>query len=247
MNIASGTDKGTKRDNNQDSYTSFNINDVTCLIIADGMGGHKAGSTASSSACSIVAENVKRIAALEQICDENAGEILTSAISNANKTIYAKQLNDESLKGMGTTVVAAIITKNKIHVCNVGDSRAYVVGDGIKQITKDHSYVQDLIDNGVITKEEGNNHPNKNIITRAVGTEDTVQTDYFIIQRNDASKLIICTDGLTNMVSDSEILDILKVNDAQNSLKLLIEEANKNGGVDNITVIIVDFEEVNEL
>ncbi len=246
MKIATVTDKGMIREKNEDSFISFNIaNDVVCLVVADGMGGHRAGSIASTSVCSAVADAVKKMAGDCEITDENAGECLTEAIGIANKKLYSDQLTDETLKGMGSTVVAVILTQNKIHACNVGDSRLYVLSDTIKQITKDHSYVQDLIDNGVITKDEANNHPNKNIITRAVGTELTVQTDYFIIHRKEASKLIMCTDGLSNMVSDNEIEKVLKSNDAQAAANILVDMANENGGTDNITVIIVDFEEVN--
>ena len=151
---------------------------------------------------------------------------------------------DDSLSGMGTTIVAAIITNDTVHVCNAGDSRLYVIDSEIRQINKDHSFVQDLLDKGLITGEEAVTHPNKNIITRAVGTELNISTDYFSLSRDNINKLIMCTDGLTNFVNDSEIERILNENNADDANKILIDLANKNGGRDNITVINVDFNEV---
>ncbi len=245
MNIAVGTNRGMVREVNEDSFSTTQLNQNTCcLIIADGMGGHKAGQIASGLACSIITNHIKEVFDLKGINDENAGTCLADAISIANKKLYSDQLADESLSGMGTTVVAAVITQSNIHICSAGDSRLYVVDDKLKQITKDHSYVQDLLDKGLITGEEADKHPNKNIITRAVGTELNIDTDYFALSKDNITKLIMCTDGLTNFVSDSEIESILKNNDAQSANKILIDLANNNGGKDNITVINVDFEEV---
>lgn len=245
MNIAAGTNRGMVREINEDSFSTIQLNEnVCCLIIADGMGGHKAGQIASGLACSVITNHIKEVFESNGINDENACCCLVDAISIANKKLYSDQLADESLSGMGTTVVAAIVTENNIHICSAGDSRLYVVDGRLKQITKDHSYVQDLLDKGLITGEEAVSHPNKNIITRAVGTEFNIDTDYFVLPKGNITRLIMCTDGLTNFVSDSEIENILINNDAQKANRILIDLANNNGGKDNITVINVDFDEV---
>ncbi len=245
MNIAAGTNRGMVREVNEDSFSTTQLNKNTCcLIIADGMGGHKAGQVASGMACSIITNHIKEVFNSNGITDQNAASCLTDAINIANKKLYSDQLADESLSGMGTTVVAVIITQSNIHICSAGDSRLYVVDNKLRQITKDHSYVQDLLDKGLITGEEADKHPNKNIITRAVGTELNIDTDYFVLPTENITRLIMCTDGLTNFVSDNEIENILTNNSAQNANKILIDMANDNGGKDNITVINVDFEEV---
>lgn len=245
MIVSTGTNVGKVREVNEDSFSVLRLdNGVSFLIIADGMGGHKAGQVASATACSIISEYVKDLSQKNGIDDINAKECLENAITQANKQLYSSQLVNGELSGMGTTVVATIITDKHIHVCSAGDSRLYVIKNSIEQITKDHSYVQDLLDKGLITEQEALIHPNKNIITRAVGTELTISTDYFVLDTNDITKLIMCTDGLTNFVTDSEIERILKNNSADEANRILIELANKNGGKDNITVVNVDFEEV---
>ena len=241
MRIATGTNIGKVREINEDSFKSVKLDENSyCLVIADGMGGHKAGQIASATACTVITDYVKEIALRDNISNSNAKECLENAISIANKKLYSDQLIDDSLSGMGTTIVAAIT----VHVCNAGDSRLYVIDSEIRQITKDHSFVQDLLDKGLITGEEAVTHPNKNIITRAVGTELNISTDYFSLSRDNINKLIMCTDGLTNFVNDSEIERILNENNADDANKILIDLANKNGGRDNITVINVDFNEV---
>lgn len=245
MIVSTGTNVGKVREVNEDSFSAIQLdNGVHCLIIADGMGGHKAGQIASGSACSIIADFIKDLSQKQGIDDKNAKECLQNAINNANSKLYSDQLVNDELSGMGTTVVATIITDDIIHVCSAGDSRLYVVKDTITQITKDHSYVQDLLDKGLITGEEAETHPNKNIITRAVGTEYSISVDYFDVPRSNVKKLIMCTDGLTNFVKDDEIERILNENTASDANRKLIDLANKNGGKDNITIINVDFEEV---
>ena len=245
MIVSTGTNVGKVREVNEDSFSALKLdNGVYCLIIADGMGGHKAGQVASGTACSVITECVRELAQQHNITDQNAKECIENGIITANKKLYSYQIVNEELSGMGTTVVATIITENNIHVCSVGDSRLYVIRDSIEQITKDHSYVQDLLDKGLITEKEALTHPNKNLITRAVGTELSISTDYFVLERNTIKKLIMCTDGLTNFVNDKEMERILVKNSAEDANRILIDLANKNGGRDNITVINVDFEEV---
>ena len=245
MITAVGTDIGRVREINEDAFSVRRIDhDSYCMIIADGMGGHKAGETASRRACSIIGD---RICASLADCEWNSDsvfEVMQESISAANKTLYSAQLTDSELAGMGTTVVAVVVKGNRAFVCNVGDSRLYYISDDIVQITKDHSYVQDLLDKGLISETEAADHPNKNIITRAVGTDIDVSADVFELECASDSKIVMCTDGLSNFVTDKDILAIVTSNTPQVANKLLIEAANNNGGRDNITVINIDFGEV---
>ena len=245
MKIAVGTDIGRVREINEDAFCATKLDDnVYCLIVADGMGGHKAGQIASNTACGIIADKIKDGLSNGNFSSDKVFEVMCSAISAANKTLYSNQLADDSLSGMGTTVVAAVISGATAYICNVGDSRLYYISDGIVQITKDHSYVQDLVDKGLITAREAIDHPNKNIITRAVGTELDVEVDCFKIQCAQGSKIVMCSDGLSNFVDASFIQQAVTQNTPQAANKLLIETANNNGGRDNITVINIDFDEV---
>jgi protein phosphatase len=156
---------------------------------------------------------------------------------------------DESKQGMGTTIVAATIAKGKMCIANVGDSRLYVIGDTIEQITKDHSYVAEMVRQGKVDPKNASMHPDKNIITRAVGASDTIQTDFFEVDVKEGDTILLCSDGLTNMVTDDEICRIIReVSDLSEAGKTLVSEANKNGGSDNITVVLVkpDLDEVKE-
>ncbi|MBQ7900730.1 MAG: Stp1/IreP family PP2C-type Ser/Thr phosphatase [Clostridia bacterium] len=245
MKIAVGTDIGRVREINEDAFSATKLtDDVYCLIVADGMGGHRAGQIASNTACGIISDKIKDGLSNGSLSVDRMLEVMCGAISAANKTLYSNQLADDSLSGMGTTVVAAVIAGTTACVCNVGDSRLYYISDGIVQITKDHSYVQDLVDKGLITAREAIDHPNKNIITRAVGTELDVEVDCFKIECEPGSKIVMCSDGLSNFVEDSFIQQAVTKNDPQAANKLLIQTANNNGGRDNITVINIDFDEV---
>ncbi len=245
MKIAVGTDIGRVREINEDAFSVRKIgDDAYCVIVADGMGGHKAGQTASNMACSLVSDNISDELSDGEFSMDKAFDVIRTSIESANKTIYSDQLADNALSGMGTTVVAAVVCGNRVYVCNVGDSRMYYIDGGITQITKDHSYVQDLVDKGIITADEAADHPNKNIITRAVGTELKVEVDCFNVVCAPGSKIVMCTDGLSNFVSDEDILRIVESNAPQDANKLLIDTANNNGGRDNITVINIDFDEV---
>ena len=245
MKIAVGTDIGRVREINEDAFSVKKIGDnAYCVIVADGMGGHKAGQTASNMACSIVSDKISLELSNGEFSMDKAFEVMNGAIEAANKTLYSNQLADCNLSGMGTTVVAAVVNGNRVYICNVGDSRLYYIDGNITQITKDHSYVQDLVDKGIITSDEAVGHPNKNIITRAVGTELNVEVDCFNLECTPGSKIVMCTDGLTNFVSEENMLHIVENNSPQAANKLLIDTANNNGGRDNITVINIDFDEV---
>ena len=204
------------------------------FVVADGMGGHKAGDYASRYTIERVVASVSRNTGEEPIA------IMKEAINKANELLVAESREDESKSGMGTTLVIGTIIGNKLFVANIGDSRLYVVGQNMRQITRDHSLVDEMVRLGEINADEARVHPDKNIITRAVGTSDHVEADFFEVEITADDTILLCTDGLTNMVRDDEILDIIKKYDnAQAATMQLVKEANANGGRDNITVMII--------
>lgn len=237
MKTFSVTDAGVVREMNQDYYFSSDTavgNLPNLFIVADGMGGHKAGDYASRYTIERVVASVSRNTGEEPIA------IMKEAINKANELLVAESREDESKSGMGTTLVIGTIIGNKLFVANIGDSRLYVVGQNMRQITRDHSLVDEMVRLGEINADEARVHPDKNIITRAVGTSDHVEADFFEVEITADDTILLCTDGLTNMVRDEEILDIIKKYDnAQAATMQLVKEANANGGRDNITVMII--------
>lgn len=237
MKTFSVTDAGVVREMNQDYYFSSDTavgNLPNLFIVADGMGGHKAGDYASRYTIERVVASVSRNTGEEPIA------IIKEAINKANELLVAESREDESKSGMGTTLVIGTIIGNKLFVANIGDSRLYVVGQNMRQITRDHSLVDEMVRLGEINADEARVHPDKNIITRAVGTSDHVEADFFEVEITADDTILLCTDGLTNMVRDDEILDIIKKYDnAQAATMQLVKEANANGGRDNITVMII--------
>lgn len=236
------TDKGMTRDNNQDYYFISEDLKIPLFIVADGMGGHKAGEIASE----MVVENIKE--QLYKYKDKMVGKkdilfYMEKSIKNANSMIYRKSLERKDCVGMGTTVTLAFIDNRSIYLGHVGDSRAYLVsGNTINQITEDHSLVNELIKNGDITKEEAKKHPQKNLITRAVGTEETIEVDTYIKKYHSGDRLLLCSDGLTNMVDEKTILEVLnRETDIKVSNKKLVDIAKENGGLDNITLITINL------
>ena len=232
------TDIGKRRKLNQDYvYTSEmpigNLPNV--FIVADGMGGHKAGDYASKYTVETICSQI------ENSFEKNPVLILEKAIGEANSHIRQKANEDEALDGMGTTVVVATCFGKYLKVANVGDSRLYIVNDTITQITKDHSLVEEMVRMGGIDKETARNHPDKNIITRAVGAKDTVDIDFFDVELKEGDIILMCTDGLTNMLEDEEIRMILNgQRDIVEKAQELVKAANNNGGKDNISVILIE-------
>ena len=232
------TDIGKKRKLNQDyvyvSETSIG-NLPNLFIVADGMGGHNAGDYASKCTVETITREVRGC------FEKNPVRILSKAIRIANDQIRRKAEEDESLSGMGTTVVAATCLGHYLQVANVGDSRLYIIGSEIRQITTDHSLVEEMVRMGGIDRKDARNHPDKNIITRAIGALDTVEIDFFHEELKPGELVLLCSDGLTNMLEDEEIGAILKEPvSMEEKAQRLIEAANDNGGKDNITVIIID-------
>lgn len=235
----SKTDIGRRRKLNQDAvYTSEQPvgNLQNLFLVADGMGGHNAGDYASKMTLETM---VKHISASRET---NPARVLEDAIAAANTLVRNKAGQEPELEGMGTTVVAASCEGELLHVANVGDSRLYIISQGkIRQITRDHSWVEEMVRRGGLGREEARNHPDKNIITRAVGAEDTVKIDFFTVSLEEGDMILMCTDGLTNMLEDEEILNILKISrDIVEMAEELVRAANEKGGRDNISVILID-------
>ena len=233
------TDVGKRRELNEDYiYTSDKmVGSLSNLfIVADGMGGHNAGDYASKHTVEKVVETVEELKK-----EQDIEEIIQEAIYRANAYIYEKSKEDMSLSGMGTTLVVATIKDQEITVANIGDSRMYVVNQDITQITKDHSLVEEMVTMGGLDKEAARNHPDKNIITRAIGVKELVLADFFAVRLEKEDKILLCTDGLTNMLKDDEIHHIIQSNeDVEEAARALIAAANANGGRDNIAVVLVE-------
>lgn len=234
------SDVGCKRKLNED-FLGYSLNDEYSLyILCDGMGGHNAGEVASELAVSVIKDFVKNnIETLKK-------DVLGKAIGEANNKICELSSSSEILSGMGTTVVAALIYEDNILIANVGDSVCFGINsEKINKLTKDHSLVQQLVDAGTISEVQARNHPNKNIITRALGTSNEVVVDIFEFNKGEYDKYLLCSDGLTNEISEYEIFDILKEeSDYTASCDKLVELAKDHGGRDNITVILFGGEKV---
>ena len=233
------SDKGVKRDTNEDSFLVRKIGDIYLLSVADGLGGRAAGEVASKMAVIELEETVKAY-----IGKEPEKEIIVRAITKANREIFLLSKENPEYAGMGTTLVAALIFSDKAIVANIGDSRAYIIDNGIKQITKDHSLVREMLEKGNISGEDASQNLQKNIITRVLGVDAEVNPDLFEIKLGD-NVLLLCSDGLTNSLTDLEIQKIVNnVADIENVCGRLITAANKNGSKDNVTVILA--KELNE-
>ncbi|MBQ6806017.1 MAG: Stp1/IreP family PP2C-type Ser/Thr phosphatase [Lachnospiraceae bacterium] len=232
------TDIGQRRQLNQDfiylSETPIgNLPNV--FIVADGMGGHNAGELASRYAVETIVDEIAFS------FEKNPVVILGKAIEKANAYTRQKAQEDKQLMGMGTTVVIATCIGKYLEVANVGDSRLYVVNDRIEQITVDHSLVEEMIRMGGIDRKAARNHPDKNIITRAIGARDTVEADFFNLELKTGDMVLLCSDGLTNMVDDGTIQHVLRKKvSLKERAEELVEIANYNGGKDNISVIIIE-------
>ena len=239
MKVFSATDIGQKRHMNQDFiFTSEESvgNLPNLFVVADGMGGHNAGDFASRYGVSVLVETVRK--------DKNFNpvKVMRNAIEAANREVFSQSRNDPSMAGMGTTMVVCTVVGGYAYIANVGDSRLYLAGsDSMTQITQDHSLIAEMVRLGELTPEEGRNHPDKNIITRAVGTNEDVKIDFFDVKLDTGDQILMCSDGLSNMVEDQRIFEILKGEDTEaDKAQVLVDEANANGGRDNIAVSVVE-------
>ena len=237
MISAGKTDTGKKRESNQDSIfiSDTPIGPLPNLyIVADGMGGHAAGDFASRYAIEVAVDYIKASKVRNPI------SLLRRAMIYANSEVYKAAEKDRDKAGMGTSMVACVLVENELYVANIGDSRLYVINDEIEQLTMDHSLVEELIRTGQLNRSKGRNHPEKNIITRAMGSREEAMPDFFEKTLTEGDRILICSDGLSNMVENDEIREIILENEnVENAVDSLIDRANYYGGVDNVSVIVI--------
>ncbi len=240
MKTVGNSDIGRLRQNNEDAFRFGRIDDSVCwAVVCDGMGGASGGQIASTVAADMVSKKIEKCYN-RSMSESSIENMLLSAITTANVTVYDRAIADEFLNGMGTTIVAAVIKNGHINVAHVGDSRAYLIHDGeIRQITKDHSLVQEMFDQGQLSRSELKNNNLRNIITRALGVSEGVEIEFNNAELGKGDVLLLCSDGLTNEVTDEQILSIFETTKFELYPAKLIEQANKAGGKDNITVVAV--------
>lgn len=228
------SDIGKERSLNEDSTAKYLNNNFSLFVVCDGMGGHKAGDVASKLTVNKVQSYI-----VANKNENDFSKLLKNAIEYANLEVFEMAKSDEKYSDMGTTIVAALISKDKLYVANVGDSRLYISRDKLYQITKDHSLVSDLVEQGILTEEEAKDYPRKNTINRAIGTQPDVEVDIFTHDLKEGDTILLCTDGLTNMVSDEVIKEVIDAGVTSKDIcENLVYIANENGGYDNITVTI---------
>ena len=240
MKVFAKTDIGRERKLNEDFfYISKPDSNIKLYIVADGMGGYNGGEVASNVATETAKNFIEKNLNHYKNSKEELMELVKEAIENANAKVYQKSCENEALKGMGTTLDVCLIYGGRAYIGHVGDSRVYRIRkEFMRRITKDHSYVQTLIEDGSITKEEAYYHPKKNMLTKALGCESNVDPDVYVKTVIADDIILMCTDGLTNMIKEDEIYQIIKEN-PENAAEKLIEVANHNGGIDNITAVII--------
>jgi protein phosphatase len=252
IRYAGSTHVGMKRSHNEDNF--FLLAEENLYIVADGMGGHASGEVASQIAVETLANFFIDTSRDKEITwpfkedrsltyDENR---LVTGVKLANRRVYETAQSDPRYRGMGTTLVALVCGSTGAYMCHVGDSRGYVIRDtAIDQLTEDHSLLNDYLKVHKLTQEEIDHFPHKNVIVRALGMKDAVVVDVFRLDPKPAEIYLLCTDGLSGMIEDGQVLDIIKEggSDLEKTCQALISTANANGGVDNITVVLVEFSE----
>ena len=243
MKVCGKTDVGLRRHENQDTFAVEHGEKLLIAVVCDGMGGAEGGQIASSLA---VETFMKEIRALLR-ADMTAGqlrELASFCVAKANTAVYQRALQDPAYQGMGTTLVSAVAGERDAVICNVGDSRAYLIHNGeMTRITHDHSVVQTLVENGDITAEEARTHPNRNLITRALGPDETTLCDAFDVSFAHSDKILLCTDGLVVTATDEEICRIVCADkSAEESLDDLIALAKAQGAPDNVTAVLIEHE-----
>lgn len=240
------SDQGRVRTRNEDSF--LNDDKVRLYIVADGMGGHLGGDVASKMAVELIRDYIlnSHVAKNSDSADYDSGlhteveKIMVSALRTANDRIYEESAKRPEYRGMGTTTTTALVRNKQLTVAHVGDSRAYLVRNGvIKQVTEDHSWVNEQVKAGFITSEEARNHRFKNVITRSLGHEKNIQVDIVQLDLKDGDKFLLCSDGLSNLVTDAEIKDAVENLDMKEALQELVNLANERGGYDNITAVLI--------
>lgn len=240
MQVFAKTDIGRERKINEDFYYISEPEDkIKLFILADGMGGYNAGEVASRMAVETVKEYIYKHFEKSKESKEKLEILISDSIEYANSTIYKKAQSKKELNGMGTTLDVCLIYNSKIYIGHVGDSRVYRIRkEFMRRITRDHSYVQTLIEDGKISKEEAFHHPKKNMLTKALGCMEKVEPDVYTKTFIKDDIILMTSDGLTNMIKEEEIYNIIK-QDKTNATENLVNKANENGGYDNITVVII--------
>jgi len=246
MYAAGLTDKGQMREQNQDAIFIEN-NQIGPLpnlyIVADGMGGHQAGEVASENAIKSIEDYIRNFKVAEFVKPENFLDLLVTAVQDANKKVFEMSEQDPAMKGMGTTLIVCTVSDGKAMLAHVGDSRAYAVSKTqITQITEDHTYVEQMVQTGKISEAEATTHPKRHVITRALGVEGPLQVDGIVHPIGSTATLVLCTDGLSDMLDNNTIKTIVDgIGFAEHRAQFLIEEANSRGGHDNISAILIDL------
>ncbi|WP_100330865.1 Stp1/IreP family PP2C-type Ser/Thr phosphatase [Bacillus xiapuensis] len=241
MNSVFRTDKGRIRTHNEDNGGIFFNSSSDCLaIVADGMGGHNAGDVASQITIESMRVQWQQASPIEDA--SHAEEWLKSTINLINERILMHSRDNQECNGMGTTLVTALCTNRFCTIANIGDSRCYLFNEnGFAQVTEDHSLVNELVKSGEITKEEAEHHPRKNVLTRALGTDVHVTADYYTITFEQGNYLLLCSDGLSNKLARQDMQDILQTDlSIEEKADLFVQQANENGGEDNITLVILE-------
>lgn len=240
MKIFGKTDIGLVRSSNQDAFRIGKFDSGTVwAVLCDGMGGASGGDIASKMAVDLIAERILGNYN-DNMKTSSVANLLESAINFASIKIFDIAREDETLSGMGTTVVAAVIRDGEAMISHAGDSRAYIIGEDIRQVTTDHSIVQEMLDRGEITEEEAKHHPIKNYITRALGVKDRISVDFTTEDFGEDDILLMCSDGFSNMIESDSLKELIKCAD-DDTCKKLVDTANSNGGKDNITVVIASY------
>lgn len=245
MKHAARSDRGKIRELNEDSFRIVeNCPGVpAAFIIADGMGGHNSGEVASKSAVDFTAEYMLSNPALFS-SEETITDAIREAMTKANEAVYSESMADMANSGMGTTLTIAVVLNSKLFIGHIGDSRVYLIRNGrIERITTDHSYIEELIKNGSISRDEAFKHPGRNVLTRALGCFEAVETDTYVCDMMDGDCFILCTDGLSGELGDDEILETAAgIEDPETICGKLVDKANEKGGEDNITVIAIRYD-----
>ena len=243
LSVAAGTDVGRIRAGNEDSLYADADQERGLFIVADGMGGHAAGEVASEMAVQIVARD---LADVRDVSQEPAGDRMAEALKAANRAIYERTIEEADKQGMGTTASCLMIGQGRYLIGHIGDSRVYLLRDGVfRQVTKDHSYVQEQVDAGFLTPEQARYHPYSNVITRCVGANAAVEADILTGEIQNGDLYLVASDGLTGMVEDPQLKKILESQQTPGAMvAAMITEANRRGGLDNITAVVVQVLQV---
>lgn len=243
MNALGKTDVGLRRHENQDTFAVETVGSRVIAVVCDGMGGAEGGQIASTLAVETFMKNIRALLRKDMTM-EQLRELASFCVAQANTAVYQRSIEDEDCRGMGTTLVSAVAGEQGTIVCNVGDSRAYLIRSGeITRITHDHSVVQTLVENGNITAEEARTHPNRNLITRALGPDENTLCDAFEVSFTKGDKILLCTDGLVVTATDDEICRIVCANkSAEEKLDDLIALAKAQGAPDNVTAVLIEHE-----